>query len=197
LIIPDPDGPGRRAAIEAELRDWAAAIGPTVPVTQAARSLRSARRTLELAAHLELDTATPIRSQDHTLTLVLLHGQEMMNDLVDHLLAPLDTFRGHSRRQRLCQTLLMCLQCGFNAAEVAARLHLHPQTIRYRIRQLEEAFGPSIHDPTRNLDYQAALTYWSLTVDPATADDQAGYNGAGSTAGNGSGHATPGSRWPE
>ncbi|TDD86838.1 PucR family transcriptional regulator [Actinomadura darangshiensis] len=163
LIIPDPAGPGRRDRLAAELKDWTAAVGPTVPVTQAGRSLRWARRTLELAARGGLDTGRPVHAGDHGMPLVLLHGAEMMDQLTAGLLAPLAGLR--RSREALMETLLRCLQTGFNASEVAAILHMHPQTIRYRMRQLDEAFGPAIREPDRNLEYQAAVTYW-LQVHP-------------------------------
>ncbi len=48
LLLTDPDGPGRQAALERALGPTAAAIGPTVAPTDARRSLRWARATLEL-----------------------------------------------------------------------------------------------------------------------------------------------------
>src|SRR6266498_2749499 len=30
---------------------------------------------------------------------------------------------------------------------VAAQLHVHPQTVRYRLRQLDRLFGPALRDP--------------------------------------------------
>ncbi|WP_344264746.1 PucR family transcriptional regulator [Actinomadura napierensis] len=156
LIIPDPAGPGRRDRLAAELKDWTAAVGPTVPVTQAGLSLRWARRTLDLAARGDLDADRPVHAGDHAMPLVLSHGAEMMEHLTATLLAPLTRLR---RSRELMETLLRCLQTGFNASEVAAILHMHPQTIRYRMRHLDEAFGPAIRDPDRNLEYQAAVTY--------------------------------------
>ena len=48
ILLPDPGGPGRRAAIERALSGRAAAVGPAVPPREAARSLRWARATLDL-----------------------------------------------------------------------------------------------------------------------------------------------------
>ncbi|ROO87244.1 PucR-like helix-turn-helix protein [Actinocorallia herbida] len=158
IVIPDPAGPGRRHGLATELRDWTAAVGPTVGITDAARSLRWARRALDLSAEGLLGGDRLFHTDDHTLPIVLLHGGEMMEHLVDTLLSPVDALRT-TTRDALLETLLRCLQCGFNASDVAARLRLHPQSIRYRIRQLEEVFGPAIRDPERNFEYQAALTY--------------------------------------
>ena len=63
LLMPDPDGPGRRRQLEDGLRKWPvtaapeggaapgcqAAVGPAVPLARAGASLRWARRALSLA----------------------------------------------------------------------------------------------------------------------------------------------------
>ncbi|MBW8486870.1 PucR family transcriptional regulator [Actinomadura parmotrematis] len=161
LIVPDPEGPGGRARLAAELKDWTAAVGPAVPLAQVRTSLRWARRTLELAARTGPGDGGPVHTADHAVPLVLRHGADLMEHLAATLLAPLTDVR--RSREALMETLLRCLQTGFNASEVATLLHLHPQTIRYRVRRLDEAFGPAIRDPDRNLEYQAAVTYWFQT----------------------------------
>jgi DNA-binding PucR family transcriptional regulator len=46
--------------------------------------------------------------------------------------------------------------------DVAVRLHIHPQTVRYRLRQLEKLFGDALHDPETRLDLILALRAESL-----------------------------------
>jgi len=55
------------------------------------------------------------------------------------------------------QTLLAWLQHGCNANEVALRLHVHPQTVRYRLRQVEDLFGDQLRDPDRRFELEIAL----------------------------------------
>ena len=50
IVLPDPEGPGRREALERVLGRHAAAVGPAVAPGEAARSLRWARATLALQA---------------------------------------------------------------------------------------------------------------------------------------------------
>ena len=59
LIVPDPDGPGRRAGIERALEGVAAAVGPTVAPPDARRSLHWARLALGLVAAEATDPAQP------------------------------------------------------------------------------------------------------------------------------------------
>src|SRR4051794_8242356 len=56
VLLPDPEGPGRRRALEAALGRERAAIGPAVPWTEAAASLRRAAAAFRLAAQGRLDS---------------------------------------------------------------------------------------------------------------------------------------------
>ena len=58
---------------------------------------------------------------------------------------------------------LAWLQLGENAAEVAQRIHVHPQTVRYRMRQIHELFGDQLRDPDRRFELQLALRIRTLT----------------------------------
>jgi len=55
------------------------------------------------------------------------------------------------------ETLLAWLQSGGNAREVARRLHIHPQTARYRPRQLQLLFGDALHEPDARFELEIAL----------------------------------------
>jgi len=159
LIVPDPEGPGRYRMLEGGLRDWVAAIGPTVPVSEAAKSLRWAREALALARRGVLPADRPVRCVDHMPTLVMFKDEELIRIVGERRLAPLQKVRPR-HRERLARTLLACLQSGFNATEVAARLHVHPQTVRYRLHQLEELFGRQLYDPDIRLELEMVLHVW-------------------------------------
>lgn len=55
------------------------------------------------------------------------------------------------------ETLLAWLPDGSNVPDTAARLHVHPQTVRYRLRQLEQLFGDALHTPDTGLALLLAL----------------------------------------
>jgi DNA-binding PucR family transcriptional regulator len=78
-------------------------------------------------------------------------------------LAPLARLRP-GQRDRIAETLLAWLQLGENAAEVAQRLHVHPQTVRYRMRQIRELFGDQLRDPDRRFELQLALRIRTLSA---------------------------------
>ncbi|WP_371658078.1 PucR family transcriptional regulator [Streptomyces sp. NBC_00280] len=159
MLVPDPDGSGGFGgrAFALALRGRPAAIGPSVPLTEAARSLRWATRALGLMGRGILPRQGVVRCADH-LSILLLHSDEPMLDLVRvRALAPLDAV-SEQQRGRLAETLLAWLLSGSNVPDVAARLHIHPQTVRYRLRQLEKVFGEVLHDPDGRLDLILALT---------------------------------------
>jgi DNA-binding PucR family transcriptional regulator len=52
----------------------------------------------------------------------------------------------------LRRTVLTYLQTGANLVDTAARLHLHKNTVRYRLAKAEELRGAPINDDRRNLE---------------------------------------------
>jgi len=167
LLVPDPDGPGRQAAIDRVLSDRTlggrpAAIGPSVPLARAAMSLRWARHALALA-RAGVIPAGPVRCDQHLSTLLILADEDLAAVLRGRRLAPLARLRP-AQRDRIAETLLAWLQLGENAAEVAQRIHVHPQTVRYRMRQIHELFGDQLRDPERRFELQLALRIRTLSA---------------------------------
>jgi hypothetical protein len=156
LIVPDPDGPGRGRLFDLTLPDWIVAVGPTVSVTEAAGSIRWAQQALGLARQGLLDDTYVIRCADHMSTLIIFRDSELLGLLAEARLAPLTRLRP-SQQDRLAETLLAWLQSARNANEVALRLHIHPQTVRYRLRQLAELFGDQLHEPAPNLRFELEM----------------------------------------
>jgi len=157
LIVPDPDGPGQAQTLETGLRGWKAAVGPAVPLTAAATSLRWAREALDLHRRGVLtEQRGLLRCSDHMATLIVFKDEELVTALTEVRLAPLAHLRP-SQQDRLAETLLAWLRHGRGAGEVAARLHVHPQTVRYRLRQLEELYGDQLSDPDIRFELEIVL----------------------------------------
>ncbi|TMQ86945.1 hypothetical protein ETD83_40040, partial [Actinomadura soli] len=167
LIVPDPDGPGRAKLVDRALAGTLAVVGPTVPLLEAARSMQWALKTLYLVQRgvIEADRGV-IRSVEHMSTLILFQDEGLITSLADLRLAPLAHLRP-SQQDRLAETLLAWLQSGRNANEVAMRLHVHPQTVRYRLRQLEDLFGDQLLDPDLRFDLEIVLRARALLADNA------------------------------
>ncbi|MEU8118613.1 helix-turn-helix domain-containing protein [Spirillospora sp. NPDC049024] len=175
LVVPDPEGPGRTRMLERQLHGWTAAIGPAVGVDEVGTSLRLARETLELACQGLISGASPIPAERHMPILVMMRERALVEKVIARRLAPLLRARP-AQRYRLAETLLACLEHGFNATEVAGHLHLHPQTVRYRLRQLDDLFGDAVEASSDRLELHMALRAWlALNPEPAAARDDLGY----------------------
>ncbi|MQY04777.1 helix-turn-helix domain-containing protein [Actinomadura macrotermitis] len=154
MLLPDPDG--RAALLEPLTEDWVVAMGPAVPLVRACESLRWARDTLTLAQRGAIPDAGVVRSAENLPALVVFRAGELIADAAVTRLAPL---RGlaPAQRDRLTRTLLALLENNFNAARASKRLRVHPQTVRYRLRQLEGLFGDDLRDPRRCLEMELIL----------------------------------------
>ena len=55
------------------------------------------------------------------------------------------------------ETALAYVRHGGNAVAMAAELHVHPQTARYRIARLRELLGEQLDDPDARFELELAL----------------------------------------
>ncbi|WP_410597278.1 PucR family transcriptional regulator [Amycolatopsis sp. lyj-23] len=133
-----------------------AVVGPTVRLLEARRSLQWARRTQWLIGRGVLPDEPVVRCAAHLTTLVLLSDDFLVRQLCTHTLKPFD---GLTPKQRgvLSETLLVWLQSRGSAPEIAKRLRVHPQTVRYRLHQIHDLFGESLGDPDNRLSVEIAL----------------------------------------
>jgi DNA-binding PucR family transcriptional regulator len=150
-LVPDPDAPGRRAQLEAALRGTPAALGPTGPVAAASLSAGRARSALGLEAGEGLVVA-----DEHRLELLLAADRPLARDLAAARLAPL-AGETDASRSRLRATLAAWLDHQGRTERVAAALHVHPQTVRYRVARLRDLFGDDLDDPAARRELSIAL----------------------------------------
>lgn len=144
------------ARLEMRLGGRRAAIGPRVPLAEAASSFACARRALELAGQGVLPDDPVLHCDDHLMAMWLAAEPHLGRRLAEQVLAPLDV--GSARRMaRLAETLLAWLQHHGNVAEVAEVLQVHRQTVRYRLNQLGDLFGERLADPEWRLAAEVAL----------------------------------------
>ena len=155
VVIPDPAGPRRRAMIERACRDRSAALGPSRALARARESLAWARLGLEAiqAGALPAGFAAVV---DHLAAIALFDAHGPMQDLAATRLAALESLTGQAR-EKMRETLRAYLDHRGNAAAMATDLHLHPQTVRYRLRQLRELFADALEDPQARFELDLAL----------------------------------------
>lgn len=129
------------------------AVGLTVPLAEAADSLRWARQALSLTCAGVITDGRLVLCEDHLLTLWLLADTALIDELTMGLIEQAGLSQGH----RLLETLGMWLESRGTAAEIADRLRVHPQTVRYRIRRIKEIMGDRLEDPDTRLALEVAL----------------------------------------
>jgi hypothetical protein len=156
LVIPDPDAPGRAAALASATAGTPAVLGPTVPAREASRSLHWARLMLRLLDSGVLPSEHPTRVVDHLASLIVHQDEELARELVRTRLAPLDALAA-SERARLLETLTAWLAHQRHTPAIAAELHVHPQTVRYRVNRLRELLGDVLDTPDGRFELELAL----------------------------------------
>jgi hypothetical protein len=156
IVVPDPLLAGRPEQLRRSMAGWTGALGPAVPLAGAAKSLRWAKAAMELMDRGLLPSEGFLHCTEHTQAMVLLPPEELMDELAARCLAPLAGC-GPTQGRRLAETLLAWLETRGGAPEVAARLGVHPQTVRYRMRQIRELWGEEVDDPDRRFEMELVL----------------------------------------
>ncbi|MER5497116.1 MULTISPECIES: helix-turn-helix domain-containing protein [unclassified Streptomyces] len=156
LLIPGAFDDARRHMLDEALLGTRAAIGLTVPTALASDSIRWARRVLELVDTNVIDDEPVILCEDHLITLWLLSDPVLVDQLARRELAPISHI-STTRRERLVETLRIWLDTRGTAAHMGELLDVHPQTVRYRMRNLESIFGEQLTDPESRFSTEAVL----------------------------------------
>ena len=152
LVIPDPDGPGRAAALERAAATTTAALGPTVIPQAAHRSLRWSRQALRLLGH----RGGLIHAREHLSEMILRADEELATVFVADRLRPLLEL-AEPERGRLLETLAAWLDHQRHTPGIAAQLHVHPQTVRYRLSKLRELLDDRLETPDGRFELELAL----------------------------------------
>ena len=157
LVLPDPDGPGRGSALRARVGDDAAcASGPTVAPRDASRSLRWARMTLELVRAGRFP-----RGADEGRGPPGERDPRSRTGRLASSCVGSDSRRSNgcraAERERLLETLESWLAHQRHTPRIAAELHVHPQTVRYRIGKLRELLGDALETADGRFQLDIAL----------------------------------------
>ncbi len=152
MLLPDPEGPGRAEALARAAADARVAIGPTVPPSAASESW-----ALALSLSRSGIRADPLlRVDDHLAALLLFESRDLAARIAARRLAPLADLTPKARA-RMRETALAHLRHDGNAVAMAAEMHVHPQTARYRIARLRELLGDQLEDPDVRFELELAL----------------------------------------
>ena len=149
-------GAAARSELERATEGVTAALGPTVPRAELGEAWSIASAALRAAAAGAIEGDGLLDAERHLPELLLFESGGMAERLAQVRLAPLDDLTP-AARARMEETALAFVQHGGNAAAMARALHLHPQTIRYRLRRLRELFGDELTDPDARFELELAL----------------------------------------
>jgi PucR C-terminal helix-turn-helix domain len=157
LIVALVPAGGRRRELELAVRGRRAALGPTLTWQEAGVSFARARELLRLADDGAIeDSGGLLLAETHKLSLLLGVDRRLARDVADSALEPLEGETELSR-ERLGSTLDAWLRHRGRTEAVAKALHVHPQTVRYRLARLRELFGPRLDDPDARFELELAL----------------------------------------
>jgi DNA-binding PucR family transcriptional regulator len=169
--VPDPDGPGRRQRLRAQLHGTSAIVGPSVPLSrlpESARVAEVAAQTLDRAMPATGSSSGPLFADEHLDALIVHRDRRLLEALREDQLRPLAAAPPGSRAA-LQQTLRSWLVHMGNRREVSEELGVHPQTVRYRLARVRELFGPVLDDPAARLRLLLALA-WEPGPDAPVSD---------------------------
>lgn len=150
LLVPDADVGGRPVLLAA-LAGRSAIVGPSRPWVLARISYLRAIRARHLA-----EKGVVVDTDEHLVELVLTADQDAAEDLRRRVLAPLSECSPNSV-ERLVQTLRSWVLHQGRRDAIAAELIVHPQTVRYRMNQIRQAYGDRLDDPETILELTVAL----------------------------------------
>lgn len=156
-ILPDPDRPGRRVQLGRLLRGANAVVGYAVPPEHLARSIEIAVIAARLR-HAGILQGDPVFADECLDTIIVYRDERLIDSLRSRMLRPLDELPEHTR-ERLTETLTSWLRHMGDRRAIADELHVHPQTVRYRVAQLREHFGEQLDSPRSRARLFLALVW--------------------------------------
>jgi hypothetical protein len=152
LLVPGTGSRTARAALLRSLQGTDAVVGQAVPWLEAAASYQRALR----CASLDVAGPGPVDADAHLAEVLLSADPDARAALRARVLAPLADLRP-STAEKLAETLRAWLLHQGRRDAVAEALFVHPQTVRYRVGQLREAYGDRLDDPAFVLEATLAL----------------------------------------
>jgi hypothetical protein len=158
VLLPDPEGPGRPALVERAAAGVNVAFGPAGEVSELPGSWSLARSALRAAQAGAIPAGGLLRVDDHFADLLLFEGSALAARIAARRLKPLKPLT-EKARERMRETALAYVRHQGNAVAMAAALHVHPQTARYRTARLRELLGDQLDDPDARFELEIALRH--------------------------------------
>lgn len=149
---------GPEPTLRTLLGDHDACVGPTVSINAAAMSFDRARRLAALVTTGTIVRSGPLYWSDELATIIVHASPDATEELAARRLGPLHD-PSPQRAVMLRETLAAWLDHPHQPRAIAGRLHLHPQTVHYRLARLRERLGDDLDDPQARFEFALALRY--------------------------------------
>jgi hypothetical protein len=156
LLLSGSADSGMRTALAEAMTGRRSAVGLSVRLPEAAHSLRWARQALSLSRAGIIDAGQLTFCDDYLVELWLLADQPLIDQLARRRLGAVAELSPVQRR-RMAETFGAWLETSGTAPAMAERLGVHPQTVRYRMRKLEQALDGQLSDPDARFAIEAVL----------------------------------------
>ena len=144
-----------------------AAVGPVQhSLGGLPRSGRDADAALQVVRRQVTDGSTRVVGVDEVRTTIQVDRlHHHLNRHADLLEGPVRALRDWDRRHggELGESVLAYLEAFGNVAQAARRTHVHPNTLRYRVRKATEISGLDLDDPDQRLMAQLQLAALRLS----------------------------------
>lgn len=158
IVIPDPAAPGRESQIASAVGTRPAALGPSGPVSAFWLSWSEALR-----ANRQIRRSGLVRSEEIEFEVMLAENAARLARIRDRHLAPISELTPKGQ-ERMLETLRSYLDHEGDITRIAEEIHLHPQTVRYRVGKLKELVGEVLDDPVKRNELTTALMSERVTA---------------------------------
>jgi len=147
---------------------WNAGIGQAMALPQVDRTFEQADYALRHS--LKSGRTCQAKQHDETGLYRLLSHPALQADAQRFMSEWLEPLLGYDRKRksRLVETLRVFLENNGNHRETARMMHVHHNTVRYRISQIYALTRRNILNPKLRLQYQLALLLHDLTREKST-----------------------------
>lgn len=153
-LVPDPHDPARRDQLFRGFERIRSGLGTAAAPHMTFQSYAHSRAMLSLGDDMEAPGI--VLADDHRATLIARSDRLLAERIALDRLAPLEEETAASRA-RLRETLLAWLRNDGSVAAAAEELHVHQQTLRYRMARLRELLGDGLDDADIRYELEFAL----------------------------------------
>ncbi|WP_134699574.1 helix-turn-helix domain-containing protein [Ammoniphilus sp. YIM 78166] len=120
------------------------------------KSAQEAQRGLQLLRTYNLNKNVISYSELGVQRLLLQNSEDELMDFIQETLGPLLEYEAQRKRE-LLPTLLVYLEHNQNSKEAAESLHIHTNTLNYRLKRIQEILSIELTDAEQFMNLQLAL----------------------------------------